>query len=574
KLSNDQAKASTSFTCDYPISGQSVCKKITTNDDFYIQVKAGEYNKELKSQVKLSSGFTQNPMELALNSYLENCVTTDCAVPIKINSESKGKIKLTDLVVKYTLDSLGKEENNFYDSQITPSVITHLDGTAIESGYNLSVPLSVLGAETPIPSGDTQNYSILVSLDDISDTKSLKVNKVFNISELDVETKASKVKEKLEILNNEQSEVLGLTGNRLLVTNAISDLNEYQAQIDEIIASTLPPSEKESQIKKILSGMESVILDVPVSIRPTETVTDIFKAEPEDISDAVKLPGQSNIDLYTYQDKVSIKISATAYELEKYSGVKETKTLIKKTVTANIQGAYIVEVIPKSIAASVSEISFSSTPEIINSDPIVRWKYSILNTESISYLVEGNAMGFINQIKTLVVPESIPVSEKATCGNNICEFVTLNREKVWLETPESCPVDCAKKWPWGWLILLLIVLIAGIYYINWYRGKYAFKEITGGLFASKTDYKNLYNYIKATIIQKITKDKVQPKLEDRGWTKQQIDYIYRKLQRDLSGKKFSLIQGFKDIFKKKSTEIPVKGSEKKPGFFSKLFKKK
>ena len=36
-------------------------------------------------------------------------------VAVKINSESKGKIKLTDLVVKYTLDSLGKEENNFYE---------------------------------------------------------------------------------------------------------------------------------------------------------------------------------------------------------------------------------------------------------------------------------------------------------------------------------------------------------------------------------------------------------------------------------------------------------------------------
>ncbi len=551
KLSNDQSVKSTGFVCDQPISGSSACTKITSSDDFYILASPANYSRRLDSAVKFSAGFTQNPIELALNSYLESCPSTDsdCAVPIKIISGSKGQIKLSNLVVSYTIGSLSKEENNFYDVQYSPSKITSINDILLTQGANLSIPLDYFELSAPSPSLDFESYDLSVSLDSLSAVQTINVSKVFNASELESTTKASAIKSRLEAISTRESELLKLTGIDL--SASISELNDYQSQIDLIVQSSKPPSQKEAEIAAILSSMESSLATIPVTVRPIESVTDIFAAEPDDITPEILLPNQNKLDLYNYQNEVSIKTSATNYELETYSGAKEAKTLIRHTVTANILDAYIIEVIPKSIAVDVNKITFSVNPDdVINADPIVRWYYPSLATESISYLVNGNAMPYINNIKTIVVPENIPIKQKAVCGDSNCSYVTVDGKRRYIETAETCPVDCKSKTPWGWIIFLLLILILGVYYINWYRGKYAFKEITGGLFSSKTDFNNLYRYIQTALQQKVPKEKIESKLIEKGWTKHQIAYVFRKVQS--AGKpKPKLLDGIKSLFRRK-----------------------
>lgn len=550
KISNDQSTKSTAFVCDQPISGQSQCTQITSNDDFYVLVSPANYSKRLASLTKFSDGFTQYPIELALNSYLESCPSSDCAVPIKINSGSKGQIKLSNLVVSYTTGSLSKEETNFYDVQYSPSVINSIDNTPLSQGYNFSIPLSLFDLTVPEPVSDFESYTLTASLDSLTQTKIINVTKIFNASELEETSKAGVLKSRLESINSKDSELLSLTGIDL--SKSISELNDYQSQIDAIVQSDKLPSQKETEIAAILASMETSLTDVPISVMPLESVSDLFAAEPDDITDDILLPNQQKLDLYNYQKEVSVKISATAYDLIKYSGVKETKTLIKKTITASVPNAYIIEVIPKSAANDVNEITFSTNPDdILNPDPVVRWFYPSLASESITYLVNGNALSYINNIKTIVVPKNIPVKQKTVCGDNVCSYVTIDGKRRYIETAETCPVDCKSKTSWGWIIFLFLILILGVYYINWYRGKYSFKEITGGLFSSKTDYNNLYKYVETSLQQKVPKEKIEAKLSEKGWSRHQIAYVFRKIHQIGVKPKTNLLQGIKSLFKKK-----------------------
>lgn len=548
KISNDQSVKSTALVCDQPISGESQCTTITSNDDFYILASPANYSKRLSSSTKFSDGFTQYPIELALNSYLESCYSDDCAVPIKIYSNSPGQIKLSNLKVSYTINSLSKEESNFYDVQYSPSKINSIDNTDL-SGYILSVPLELFNLQSPTPVLDSEIHNLVVSLDSISATKAINVTKVFDIASISDAEKAKALSERLQNINSKESELLRIAG--LDLSSSISELNDFQSQIDLIVQSDKTPSQKELEIANILSSMESSLTDVPVSVKPIESISDIFAAEPDDVTEEVLLENQNKLDLYNFQEEVSVKVSATAYELEKYSGVKETKTLIKKTVSASIPNAYIFEIIPKSIASDVNQITFSLTPEVVNADPIVRWFYPSLSQESLTYLVNGNAMPYINNIKTLVVPENIPVKQKAVCGDNVCSYVTVDGERRYIETAETCPVDCKSKIPWGLIIFLTLLGIIGVYYINYYRGKYAFKEITGGLFNSKTDYNNLLKYIEVSQKQGLSKDKIEAKLAEKGWEKQQIAYVFRHLSKAVVKEKTNILEAVKKLFKRK-----------------------
>ena len=111
------------------------------------------------------------------------------------------------------------------------------------------------------------------------------------------------------------------------------------------------------------------------------------------------------------------------------------------------------------------------------------------------------------------------------------DAATADGDKIYLETSISCPEDCARKIPWLYIILLLIFLGAGIWYINFYRGRFKLRTITEKrLFKSKVDYKNLYGYVKKAKKEGFMKDEITNTLIKKGWTKEQISFIFKKLE--------------------------------------------
>jgi PKD repeat protein len=95
------------------------------------------------------------------------------------------------------------------------------------------------------------------------------------------------------------------------------------------------------------------------------------------------------------------------------------------------------------------------------------------------------------------------------------------------ETYKNCRKDCK---PIGWTVFwfFILFLIAFIVYIilqEWYKKNYESK-----LFPNKSQLFNLVNFMSVSLNQGIKKRKVYSKLKDLGWSGEQLDYVWKKLQ--------------------------------------------
>jgi PKD repeat protein len=169
--------------------------------------------------------------------------------------------------------------------------------------------------------------------------------------------------------------------------------------------------------------------------------------------------------------------------------------------------------------------------------------------------------------------------EAGVCNNNnVCE------ENAG-ETYKNCRADC-KPWSLTLIFLFILIIITLVVYIvlqEWYKRRYE-----GHLFKNSNQLFNLMAFMSNAKNAGMTKSQIYEKLRPYKWRKEQMDYVWNKLQ----GKRTGMweIPIFRSFEKKKikkemdrrgvSNKIvsrpaginPVK--EKKKGWFSKFFKKK
>ena len=93
---------------------------------------------------------------------------------------------------------------------------------------------------------------------------------------------------------------------------------------------------------------------------------------------------------------IDVKTSIETYEVKSKTTGKTTyvsKVVISFTATEDMENVEIVEVIPKSVAADISEIIFhGAQPEILQSDPIIKWSFDYVKegeTKDLSYTVKN-----------------------------------------------------------------------------------------------------------------------------------------------------------------------------------------
>ena len=103
-----------------------------------------------------------------------------------------------------------------------------------------------------------------------------------------------------------------------------------------------------------------------------------------------------------------------------------------------------------------------------------------------------------------------------------------------------CPEDCGRNIPWLWYIGLVVFLLIGIFWINFYRGPGNFFDISNTisyvlfkkrLFMIEKDRVVLRNYVVRAMREGFNEGEIRKALEKKGWRKKQLNFIFEDIKR-------------------------------------------
>jgi PKD repeat protein len=127
------------------------------------------------------------------------------------------------------------------------------------------------------------------------------------------------------------------------------------------------------------------------------------------------------------------------------------------------------------------------------------------------------------------------------CGDRKCSvFLDIGVNESDKSGQYYCPQDCGKKVPWKLYIILGVVLIIGIFWINFYRGPGNFFDISNAisyklfnrkLFLIEKDKIILRNYVIRALREGFNEGEIRLALRKKGWTKKQLDFIFDNIKR-------------------------------------------
>lgn len=135
----------------------------------------------------------------------------------------------------------------------------------------------------------------------------------------------------------------------------------------------------------------------------------------------------------------------------------------------------------------------------------------------------------LNSIPIFISPQFINLEITASVGpcnnNGKCEK-DLN------ENYKNCRPDC-KPWAWTLMFLAILLIIAFIIYIamqEWYKRYYE-----SYLFENRAQLFNLINFMSNSSNQGMSKQQIFEKLKDYHWTKEQMEYAWKRLKGERTG---------------------------------------
>jgi len=284
---------------------------------------------------------------------------------------------------------------------------------------------------------------------------------------------------------------------------------------------------------QLLSDIQGFRASLPKNITFGSTFVDYIIIEPDDITIDI-VPVEKKESTYFMQEKAQVKATISSFVITDFSGAQTRYSLIKKEFKAKapLSKFEIYEVIDKSVVDSVQDIKFDEQPtKIVKEDPVVKWFVPSMSTgatKNINYVVKTDFDVGIDKVKTIIAStekeKKENITEEAECGDGVCTIP--------LEDKETCPEDCKAKFPWTSVLIIVLISIALLLYILFYRGKYSLRALTRGKtpFASKEQLKSVMNYITSSREKKINDEEIKKKLIEKGWKEEQIKFAFAELE--------------------------------------------
>ncbi len=544
EISRDSTISNSRYTCQKTTQGYFPCTK-STSKDYFIKINAGQYSGTLAGSADWETASTDQNMNQSLLSFLSECKpdeTGDCIVPVRIISESAGKITFSNLYIDYVeLSGASSYSNKLYKLNEIPGEISKIEGVDLsDSTKELKIPLSEFNLTAP----NVTDTSVAVFIKGQISPGSVKASVPIKVYKKDYVPSTQSVKEKISdskaAINNMKNE-FSVELNLFQIDLDTEALDNFQNEIMSLESRTdLEIDELQSKIENLSNKIDLYLQKTPKSFKIINSMKDAYIAEPEDIKE-VSMDEEEVKDLYIYQTNFEVIQEMINYVLERYDGTKEKYAIIKKIITPQktlSDDLYIYEIIPKTITNNIVDIEFQDENyEVIKSDPIIRYSSSNFNKpKMIIYGIKGIALTSLNirGAKTIIVPKlsssgQIPSDEKTsyTCGDGVCTRP--------YEDEILCPDDCEKKSkiPWSLIIAIVIVLILGIAYINFYRGVGSFRKlIQKSPFNNPKDLKSVKDYIKECQEKGIENKVISKTLIKNGWKKDQIIYAFEDIKWD------------------------------------------
>ena len=517
-----------SFECDSAIlDGEEQCNYLQEGDFFFKVYKPnfqGEFNRIGKFSEFGKAGFEDD-----LNDYLADCEedeNDDCNIILKIGSENrKGKARLSNLNIEYSKSGGASFiTRKIYDVEFVNAKLLGVLGEDFNN-YTLNIPLEVFDNLTvPNITANVSTRNVQINLGNLNDQENIQINKNIISS---AQSEIDSLRLKLESLKNknELSDFFRISGIDL--EKPINRMRDFKINLDAVNNNLgLGIGERSTEAEKIIEQAKTYTGTFPKEIDIIEDIS-YPRVYPENIKPEI-LGRESQESILALQEEVDIDNKIKVVLVKNFDGTTSEKTLIKRTLSSNLGEYFVFEDIPKSVAASAGAIKLSSGASVVKDDPIIKWRVN--GNGEIGYLIEGNALGEISEIKTIVVSSESPLITKEfgenSCGDGICTEI--------LEDKISCPEDCTTQFNINWqlVIVLIIILILGLLYFNFFMGKKSLKEIVIKKypFLSNTDEANLKNFISKSIAKGVPRSTIYKILLQKKWTKEQIDYVFKKVQ--------------------------------------------
>ena len=517
-----------SFECDSAIlDGEEQCNYLQEGDFFFKVYKPnfqGEFNRIGKFSEFGKAGFEDD-----LNDYLADCEedeNDDCNIILKIGSENrKGKARLSNLNIEYSKSGGASFiTRKIYDVEFVNAKLLGVLGEDFNN-YTLNIPLEVFDNLTvPNITANVSTRNVQINLGNLNDQENIQIDKNIVSS---AQSEIDSLRLKLESLKNknELSDFFRISGIDL--EKPINRMRDFKINLDAVNNNLgLGIGERSTEAEKIIEQAKTYTGTFPKEIDIIEDIS-YPRVYPENIKPEI-LGRESRESILALQEEVDIDNKIKVVLVKNFDGTTSEKTLIKRTLSSNLGEYFVFEDIPKSVAASAGAIKLSSGASVVKDDPIIKWRVN--GNGEIGYLIEGNALGKISEIKTIVVSSESPLITKEfgenSCGDGICTEI--------LEDKISCPEDCTTQFNINWqlVIVLIIILILGLLYFNFFMGKKSLKEIVIKKypFLSNTDEANLKNFISKSIAKGVPRSTIYKILLQKKWTKEQIDYVFKKVQ--------------------------------------------
>lgn len=317
------------------------------------------------------------------------------------------------------------------------------------------------------------------------------------------------------------------------LTTAIQSLNTILAQIQAAEAdTTLTQAEKEQIILDQELLQEQTLADLPKRLTVESKITNLPATPVEDITEdmIIQNVNAEPDEIYYLQEQLQAKANIIKFSMITYSDEALSGTYIKKTISSPFSNGYIVEIIPH--ITSQSEIITAEQYDVLSLDPFTISLPLYESTMDFSYIILQDITQQIMLLQTAVIPFESEVEKavQVTCGDGICtEF---------LEDSSVCPEDCARKVPWTFIIAIIIIIIIIILVLHFFKDKLnisglknLFKKKPKTLFSSETDRENLKSYIKRSLDENITEEKIKNVLLAKGWNKEQLQSIFNEFKK-------------------------------------------